>query len=746
MQAVLRLYREARRRKVFRTGALYVLGAWLMLQVADVLFPAFGIPDAAIQALVWAAVLGFPAALVFGWLYEIGPQGIRRTVPAVAGALPEPQPLARRDYLILAALAAVAAVLVIRAVYGVRETPLADSTAAASGPAAVVERLENSIAVLPFANMSDDPANEYFCDGISEEILDRLAGFRELAVIGRTSSFAFKGSDYGIDRISALLGVRYVLQGSVRKAGDRLRISAQLLDQGGRQVWNQAFDRQLENVFEIQSEIAAAVATTVASQVTAPPDTSHRPALEAYEHYLAGRTLLHRRDVNGARQALERAVAIDPEFAEAHAELAIVEALSLTPESEDRARRSIERALELQPRLLRARAAQGLVLMESDAAEAERVLKEVLGQEPNMSDALLWLRNALHGAGRHDEAGAILERAALIDPLHPAIAGNFASHLLERGQAAQAQGVLDRLLGQPMPGPLAYLTASGFYRSTGRLAEMAASSRQAALLQPSFVYLLVLLQSCATLGDWELADAVNDRLLTVSPEGLGRTFRQAALPGFKGQTEMALRRVREAFDDLGLTLADLPPAAKGVAGTYFALGGGYAAAIEALEPVIDVESPYKGFGGLILFGPPAHALAWAYLNTGAEARAARLLTAASQECRTARAEGRFRDSEHVYRCAEAELLRGHIEPALDGLELAIEAGWRGYYVQQRDPYWASAAGHPRYRALMAKVKADVDRQRAEVQRADPGEAFLAKLDAAIAATVDENADGAAAAR
>src|SRR5688572_12020802 len=158
VQAVIRLYREARRRKVFRTGALYVLGAWLMLQVADVLFPGFGIPNAAIQALVWAAVLGFPVALVFGWLYEIGPQGIRRTAQVVGSALPEPQPLARRDYLILAAFAAIAGVLVFRAVHAIRDTPLAASPeAAAGGVRDAGERLANSIAVLPFANISNDP-------------------------------------------------------------------------------------------------------------------------------------------------------------------------------------------------------------------------------------------------------------------------------------------------------------------------------------------------------------------------------------------------------------------------------------------------------------------------------------------------------------------------------------------------------------------------------------------------------------
>jgi len=736
VQAVIRLYREARRRKLFRTGALYVLGAWLMLQVADVLFPGFGIPNAAIQALVWAAVLGFPVALVFGWLYEINPQGIRRTASAGASALPEPQPLARRDYLILAAFAVITGVLVFRAVHDIRETPLAASPEAATGLArGAGERLANSIAVLPFANISNDPDNDYFCDGVSEEILDRLAGFRELNVIGRTSSFAFKGSDYGIDRISALLGVRYVLQGSVRKAGDQLRISAQLLDAGGRQVWSQSFDRQLEKIFEIQSEIAGAVATTVASHVTAQPDIGHQPDLEAYEHYLTGRTLLHLREIHRAQAEFERAVRIDPEFAEAHADLAIAQALSGTQEEIDRARQSVERALQLKPRLLRARAAQGFVLMASDPPDpsgAERVLRDVLAQDPNMSDALLWLHNTLDEQGRDEAARPILERAALIDPLHPSIAANLAGRLLWEGQTEHAQRIYERLLAQPSPGAGALSAAAGFYGSTGQVGEMAARSREAALREPSFPYLFHLLQACASLGDWELADAVNDRLLRLPPGGPGRIYRRTFLPALKDQTDVALQRVREAFDELGLTLADLDPFAKAIAGGHFARGGDYAAAIEALEPIVDVDSPYQG-PVPDLVSPPAHSLAWSYLHTGADAKATRLLAAASRECSTMRAEGQVPGSGRLQLCAEVELLRGNIEPALDGLEEAFRAGWRDYYVQERDPYWASVASHPRYRALMAKVKADVDRQRADVQRAEAHEVFLAKLDAAIAA-------------
>lgn len=737
MQALTRLYREARRRKLFRTSALYVVGAWLALQVANTLFPGFGVPDAAIRALFWTAVLGFPLALVFGWLYEIGPGGIRRTLPTDADVPGQPLPLARRDYLILAAFAAIAIVLGYRAVRDIRETPLAGPGPVSAGDAAraTTERLANSIAVLPFANISEDSANEYFCDGISEEILNQLGAVGGLTVIGRTSSFAFKGSDYGIDRISALLGVRYVLQGSVRKAADQLRVSAQLLDQSGVQVWAHSFDRRLENVFEIQSEIAAAVAQQVASAVLPQSEGAHQPDIVAYDHYLAGRTLLHRRQSDQARAELERAVAIDPLFAEAHAELAITQAFGDSPEDQERSRQSIERALQLEPRLLRARAAQAFLLMQGeqpDTVGAERLLREVLAQDPNMSDALLWLTNVLGRQGRTQEARAMLERAAKIDPLHPSIGANLAEQLAEEGNIDGARRIYERLLAQPVAGWLVHHTAGDFYRSVGNLAELARLQQQQALREPSFGSLFFLLQSLAVLGDWDLAEAVNDRLMRVPPEGPGRVYGRMILPGLKGQTDIVRDRLRQAYDRHGLTLANLDSFDRVVAGTHLARAGEYAMAIEALEPVVDVAAPYELPQPSAAYSPALHMLAWSYLQTGADAKAARLLASAQRYCRGEQADGRSRDSASLFQCAEVEVLLGHLEPALDGLERAIDAGWREAYVRERDPLWAAASGHPRFHALMAGVKADVDRQRTEVQRAMPAKEFLAKLDAAIA--------------
>jgi len=511
-------------------------------------------------------------------------------------------------------------------------------------------------------------------------------------------------------------------------------VSAQLLDAKGVQVWSESFDRQLKNVFEIQSEIASAVASTVASQMV--PDTDgHEPNLDAYEHYLAGRTLLHRRDWEPAREELQRAVALDPEFAEAHAELAIIQAFEETPEAMSRARASVKRALQLKPRLVRARAAEGFLFTKAkppDLPGAERVLREVLDQDPNMSDALNWLQSVLYEQGQVDEARAILERAAVIDPLHPAIAANLADRLIEEGKIEQAVRIYERAMEQPTPSPMIFAAATGFYQSTGRLVEMSIAQKRAALRDPAYSSLFFLLLSYRSLGDWPQVEAVNERLMRATPEGPVSTFRAVILPSAKGQIDVTVQRWREALSERRMTFADLDGVERLIAGVDLARDGDYAAAIEALEPVVDAEFPDRAaIPGSFIHG--AHALAWSYLHTGADAKAERLLATEARECSALRADGRLRNSFDLHRCAQTELLRDNVEQALAGLEKAIEAGWSEYYLHERDPLWASVASDPRYRALMAKVKTDVDRQRAEVRRIDASERFIEKLDAAIAA-------------
>lgn len=725
------LLREASRRKVFRTAGLYIVAAWLALQVANTLFPGFDIADAAIRALFWTAVLGFPVAIVFGWFFEVGPWGIRRTAPAAAGALPEPQPLARRDYLILAAFAAIAVLLLVRAIQEVREMPLANSPPAAAGTVrADPERLPNSIAVLPFANISNEPDNEFFCDGVSEEILNALSGFHGLNVIGRTSSFAFKGSDAGIDRISAVLGVGHVLQGSVRKAGRQLRISAQLLDEAGRQVWTETFDRELANVFEIQEEIAQAVAATVARQLAARPDAAHHPNVEAYDHYLAGREHLHRRQVDRAREELERAIDLDPAFAEAHAEWAIASLIGAPTDAEiDAARAAIDRAIELQPKLLRAQAARGFLLLRThppNPTGAETVLRGVLEQDPNMGDALNWLASALAAQDRQDEMLPVFERAARIDPLHPAIAANLSTELWQRGKVDQALAILERQLEHPDAGGGSFFQLRDRYRRTGRLVELHAVAREQSSRLITNHYSLSL--SYALLGNWQGADYWLERTPRDFPNFAFRWFGASMVPAWQDRNEEAARSFEEALVANAIDIAAQDPFVQRWHGTLLARAGRHAEAIAVLEPLVPPDTELLPDAPTPKLDAP-HALAWSYLNTGATAQAEALLAGLWGRCQ---AEPIDHDSDLLHYCAETALLRGERDQALDLFERAVEAGWREYYLRQQDPYWAALEDAPRYRALMARVKADVDRQAVEITRLDAAEDVIAKVEATVA--------------
>jgi len=736
---VVRFVRELRRRRVFRTAALYVVSAWLVLQVADVVFPGFGIPEAAIRVLVWTAVVGFPIALVFGWFFDIGAGGIRRTLPVGANGAERASPLTRSDYVILAAFLLVGGVLIYHATEEVLEAP----DQQAIDTAMVLPKLENSIAVLPFDNISNDPDNDFFCDGMSDEILNKLSAFRELNVIGRTSSFAFKGSNYGIARISSLLGVRYLLQGSVRKYGDELRISAQLLDEGGRQVWSQSFDQQLQNVFDIQTEIADAVATTIARQIVPRASAAEPPSIEAYEYYVTGREWLHRRDRSRAKEALEQAVAVDPDFAEAHAELSICLLLGgYSREKAERAKQHITRALELKPGLLRARAAQGFWLLRQqppDDMGAERILRDVLDQDPNMSDALLWLTGLLPEHGRYDEARAILERAHRIDPLHPSITGSLAQELVSRGEVEEAVRLLEQYLEQPKPSYFVFAPLISIYEYSGRLVDMNRTAKSLAvrLNAPHYIWLTA---SYAVFGQWSAADYWLARSMREFPNVWWAPFAPSLLPSWQGHHDEALQRFREVVNESGLQLAEQDPNVNFWFGALLARAGEYSSAIELLALLVRSDGPLgssSSAGALDLDG--AHALAWSYLRSGAESKAKPLLANIAQRCHEMQQAGRLHESDKLHYCAENALLRGDEEEALSLFEDAVNAGWRDYYVRQHDPYWASLRENARYRELMSMVKADVDRQRAEVERLDAEEDFKAKLDTALAASAHEEA-------
>ncbi len=314
------LWGELKRRNVVRVGIAYVIVGWLLLQLADVLGDLLQLPDWAGKLVVFLLVLGFPIALIFAWAFELTPEGLKRERDVDREKSVTRSTGRKLDRTIIVLLA-LALVFVVVDNYVLQDAPQQPDVVPVVETQAEAQK---SIAVLPFVNMSSDQEQEYFADGLSEEILNLLARIPDLKVIGRTSSFSFKGKNEDLRVIGEMLGARTILEGSVRKSGDRIRITAQLIDAAdGVHLWSDTYDRTIEDVFAVQDEVAAAIIDALHVHVGSMP-TRGVPTenAEAYALYLRARAHLNQYEALWSAPLLRQAVELDPEFAEAHELLA----------------------------------------------------------------------------------------------------------------------------------------------------------------------------------------------------------------------------------------------------------------------------------------------------------------------------------------------------------------------------------------------------------------------------------------
>ena len=303
------LFQELKRRNVFRVAVAYIIVAWLLVQVAETLGPALHLPEWLVSGVVFVLILGFPIAVIFAWAFELTPEGIKREREVDRTESITSQTGRKLDFTIIGMLSLVVIFLVIdRFVLH----PKHDEVTAEASP---------SIAVLPFANMSDDAANEYFADGITEEILNLLAKIPELEVTSRNSAFQFKGDNVDIPTVAKQLNVAHVLEGSVRKSGVKVRITAQLIDaETDKHLWSETYDRELNDIFQIQDEIAGEVVDVLHVTLLGEAPKSTKTDPEAYSLYLEGMHLLDQgkpSDWLPAQQRFEAVIDIDSGYAPA---------------------------------------------------------------------------------------------------------------------------------------------------------------------------------------------------------------------------------------------------------------------------------------------------------------------------------------------------------------------------------------------------------------------------------------------
>lgn len=516
---------ELRRRKVYRVAAAYAAVAFVVWEVADIAFPSFGLPDAAVGAVLIVTILGFPVALVLAWAYEVRPE--EPLVSEVDAMADLPRPV---------------------------------------DPVASVQA--NSVAVLPFESMSPEREGEYFADGISEEITNVLAGLPDLHVAARTSAFSFKGQRADIREIGQRLNVSYLVEGSVRRAGDTLRITAQLIDTDtGYHVWSERFDRAMGDIFEIQDEIASAVAGRLSDHVKQ-SGASLRPVVrsgepQAYEMYLKGRQLIAGfggEAVVEAAARFEESIVLDPGFAAARAGLA--EALTLQsigfqvrPEKETmpRARDEADRALELDPNLPEAHLARALVAMfyEWDYRAAKAAFDSAQRLGPNVARVHMWREFYFtYVEHEYDAAIAANRRAQDVDPLDPGARSREATVRYLFGDLAEAEELFRGMLAEAPDASLLHTGLADSLARQGRIDEAVTSMERAVEVGgPVLAWLGILASLYGLQGSVDKGHEILRQLETRSRQGYVSNFWISIAQAGLGDLDAAFSSLEIAMTD-----------------------------------------------------------------------------------------------------------------------------------------------------------------------------------------------------
>ena len=712
------LFVELKRRNVFRVGIAYVVTAWLTLQVADIVLDNTPAPEWIMQVIMLLVAIGFPIALLFAWAFELTPEGLKKEKDVDRSQSMTQTTGRKLDFAIIAVLIVALGYFAWEKFTSQNNTDI-PATAGILGDSSQEEPAkgssdqepaypappEKSIAVLPFVNLSSDPEQEFFSDGISEELLNVLAQFPGVRVAARTSSFQFKGQNQNIGDIARILKVKNVLEGSVRKSGSRLRITAQLIEADtGYHLWSETYDRELDDIFAIQDEISAAIGEALRVELElnddktpAVPRVAESANTAAYEAFLRGRHLINQRgrsNITRAVEDLKRSVRLDPDFAPAHAWMAIAWTLmmdspstygdlSLT-EVRERATPHIEKALKLNPDLAEAHGARGLLAINSsDLETAMSATARALELNPVYLDAMNWRQIAAANFGDYQTSLEIMKRIVEVDPLSIIGRLNYSSSLanenMEAGRA-MAHGLVEQnaWAGYTALGTMEFQSGRDLSTSLGWFMRAYGADPHDEL---SNRYLIRIL---ANVGEYEEARRISDGSLHIVDIEQGRL--ESAIH--------TLERAHASDPDNFAPLTDLADSLH-LAGR-FGESQPYYEQLSARSPTGIVAD------ALDASTRPTLRMAWGYLQSGNEV-AARHAVAMHRENMEKR-----QDLNAVYFWdylaeAMAQSVEGNNAEVFTSIQTAIDMGFRNTAFF-REPSMAPVAQHPDFLALKAEVE------------------------------------------
>ena len=516
----MNFFAELKRRNVYKVAVAYAVVAWLLIQAASILFPTFDAPAWAMKVFVALLVLGFPVALVLSWAFEITPEGIKfeseidpkKSITRKTG---------RKIVGLTIALAIVAAGLMIFQMVGRNRWARGSENAEDGrfdGPSLPIPA--KSIAVLPFDNLSRDPDNAYFCEGVQDEILTRLAKVADLKVISRTSTSHFKSVPENLPAIAKQLGVMHILEGSVQKASDQVRVNVQLINAvTDAHLWADTYDRKLTDIFAVETDIATTVADTLQAKLSGLEKSSmaKTPTVnpEAYELYLKGRFFWNKRTGDDLRKSIEylkQAIAKDPGYALAYAALADSYGLlrfyggASPAESVVPAQAAAKKALELDDSLAEAHASLGLIATEElEVNRAVTELERAIQLNPNYATAHHWLGLALATLRQSDRSIGELKRALELDPLSMIINADLSIIYLYAHRYDDAEAQARKTLEIDSRSFVAHYYLGAALQLTGRLKEAIPEFQKAVDLNNDPYSIAMLAQAYARNGQTDEA-------------------------------------------------------------------------------------------------------------------------------------------------------------------------------------------------------------------------------------------------
>ena len=704
-------FAELKRRNVIRMGAAYLVLSWLLIQVAGQLLPVFGAPEWVMRVLVMSLAAGLVVVLVFSWVYELTPGGLRRESEVPAEQSVTMHTAKRLDHITIVLVVLALGVFAVDRFWPGGRDPASAAGAGTSAEAPAPASGRASIAVLPFVNMSEDEANEHFGDGLSEELLNLLAKVPELKVAARTSSFHFKGKDSTIADIAKALQVDTVLEGSVRRSGDTIRVVAQLIAASdGTHLWSEKYDRQMSDIFVVQDEIAGHIVKALLPKLGAadkPVFASGGGGItpDLYERFLIARRGFYDDTLESAKLAHQEFLAIAeaaPDHAPVHAWLARTWLAVQQSRGGDvpptvarpAAQKEIDRALALDPQEALAHLVQGQLWRQmDDPVQALASVDKALALNPALVDAYLIRQYLLVRAGRAPEALQALETARAIDPLHPAVLDDLAHLLNLQERKVEAFAALERLYTVNPARALGI--EAHLYRDNNEVARS--------------VYVLEL-----DLREHpDDADRVNR--LAEYYQGLGLHDDPLVARSRDGFGSLAVLGQRDAaLAGMNAALAKLEdPVARGSVEfyTYYALGE-HAKVAELLLtrwqalPTKAIGTTFGQFEGIFL--------AALLQSEGQIGRAPELMPALAAMAATSSA---LHDASHWYLLGLVALLEQRTDDAVAAFTRLVDTGDAGfwYFGNPMEPAWLFESD-PRFQQILARMTANRDAQLAELER------------------------------